>query len=1044
MTTIASINSMILASAGTGKTFELSNRYIRLLLDGAHPRSILATTFTRKAAGEILDRIVTRLAVAASHPTRARETALELETPETTQQQFGEILKSLVRNLNNLQVETLDAFFFRIAQAFSLDIGMPPGWQIADPAEINGLSDRAIRSSLTRRATVNIVHDLAKGEAKRGISYMVRETVRDLYEIFRESHDSNRLDAWSRLQEMPLLSDHEIDRRVAQIRNLDFEATDTFKNKLTLDLEKIDDRNWKRLLQAGLFSKVAEGATTFSRKPIPPELLVLMQPIARHAVALNINMLVKQTRGAFEFLKTYHREFDALKTGEGVLEFDDVAYLASLLFTHYPFGRLTWRLDQNIDHLLLDEFQDTSIQQWQVLRPLARRVCQPGDKRSFFCVGDVKQAIYGWRGGVAEIFDEVRDEFRDELNDIESRSKSYRSSPAIIEVVNQIFGNLGKSKALGDQQPMFQSWLDRFEKHETVRSRLAGTVTFETTVQEWRHYAEVAQRIKQIASDFPNRTIGVLTRTNKDVAELIFELGMAGVHASEEGGNPLTDSAGVNLLLSALRLLDHPDDPVARFHVLHSPLADRFGLTPDNFQDDNHPIRRLTQTMRHQLLADGYGDLLGQWAMVLEPSCTAREWFRVGQLIEKGYSISTADHLRTADLVKWVESEKVADPSTAQVNVMTIHKSKGLEFDIVFLPDLSFNRGQEPKYIVGRESPTKPIDLICRYMDEMNRGWLPDEFQVAFDEQREREIHEFLCTIYVAVTRAKHALHMIARPKSHAGTKSAEGLIMFALDIDHHPKKNPRPGINLLESSHGKWQPDPEQKQLDPIEPVETPNLGPVKFAASTTHRNLPWESPSSREGGNMVRLGRLLQLEDNRDARLAGSLIHCCFEQVHWLEDGVPEIDLLKQKLQRIDGADSKQIRTAISGFRKMLKQPNTSNLLRREQFGTDLFNSYDEYRVENERPFTVRVGDGILNGYIDRLVLLVRSGEIVGADVVDFKTDQITPGDHEALRNRVDVYRPQLQSYRDAVAAIYSLKPEDVSARLMFVAIDQQVPIH
>lgn len=193
-----------------------------------------------------------------------------------------------------------------------------------------------------------------------------------------------------------------------------------------------------------------------------------------------------------------------------------------------------------------------------------------------------------------------------------------------------------------------------------------------------------------------------------------------------------------------------------------------------------------------------------------------------------------------------------------------------------------------------------------------------------------------------------------------------------------------------------------------------------------------------------MVRLGRLLQLEDNRDARLAGSLIHCCFEQVHWLEDGVPEIDLLKQKLQRIDGADSKQIRTAISGFRKMLKQPNTSNLLRREQFGTDLFNSYDEYRVENERPFTVRVGDGILNGYIDRLVLLVRSGEIVGADVVDFKTDQITPGDHEALRNRVDVYRPQLQSYRDAVAAIYSLKPEDVSARLMFVAIDQQVPIH
>ncbi len=232
MSAIAAVNSMILASAGTGKTFALSNRYIRLLLDGAHPRSILATTFTRKAAGEILDRIVLRLAQAAASPTIAAVTAKELEATDTTQEQFGETLRSLIQNLNNLQVETLDAFFFKIAQAFSLDMGMTPGWQIADNTQVSALTNRAIRSSLTRRATVSIVHDLAKGEAKRGISFMIRDTVSDLYSIFRESYDTQRTDAWSKLQEMPLLADAEIERLHQQLRHFQIPGTAAFQKKI--------------------------------------------------------------------------------------------------------------------------------------------------------------------------------------------------------------------------------------------------------------------------------------------------------------------------------------------------------------------------------------------------------------------------------------------------------------------------------------------------------------------------------------------------------------------------------------------------------------------------------------------------------------------------------------------------------------------------------------------------------------------------------------------------------------------------------------------
>ncbi|MGI9517105.1 MAG: UvrD-helicase domain-containing protein, partial [Pirellulaceae bacterium] len=978
-------------------------------------------------------------------PKVATRTALELNRPDTTAHRFAELLTDLVHHLNTLQVETLDAFFARIARSFSLDIGMPPDWQIAEESEVNSLRNRAIRRSLTRRATINIVHDLAKGEAKRGISYLVRQTVGDLYDIYRETVDEQRGDAWNQLNKMPLLEEAEIDFLIAEVSSLDIDGTAAFHRTLTEDLERAAKRDWHNFRKKGISGSVAKNNTSFRRRELPPELLGPLRKLTRHAVALNINLLVDQTRGAHQFLKTYHREFWQLKADNSVLEFDDVAWLAWRLFSGQPWGKLAWRLDQNIDHLLLDEFQDTSIRQWQVLKPLAKRVCSHAPNRSFLCVGDIKQAIYGWRGGVAEIFDEVRGELQDNLDDVASQNVSYRSSAIVIEAVNNIFLNMQRHGKLEDQKPAFQSWWDKFEPHTTAKNELPGFVTFENTSRDDLHSSESALRIKQLAEQHPGHSVGVLCRTNDAVAEMIFELGLLGVAASEEGGNPLTDSAAVNILLAALRLIDHPGDTLSRFHLLHTPLADVFEITSDNVVEAGHPCRRVSQNMRLRLLDAGYGELLSNWARLLEPICTAREWFRAGQLIEKGYRISAADHLRTADFIASVEHERVGDPSAAQINVMTIHRAKGMEFDIVVLPELDFDRGQPPSYIVGRDSPTKPIKLICRYMEETQQEWLPDEFQAAFVKNEEGQIHELLSTIYVAVTRAKFALHMIAGPKMHKDRKSASGLIMAALDIDYHKDKE-SPGRILWASGQEDWQSRiPGDGRTQPVTARKNGRapLGPIQLAPVSTHRNLPWESPSSREGGDYVTLGRLLQLEDNRDARLAGSLVHACFEQIKWLDESVPPDDELRDYLADVDQAGPVRIKQAISEFRKVLRRPHTSALLNRNHYQNDLFQSFEEFEVQNERPFAVRMGGGVVSGYIDRLVLLKRDGKIVAADVIDFKTDALPAGDHEALQKRVEIYRPQILSYRDAVAAIYKLSSDNVSASLLFVASDKHVTI-
>ncbi len=1039
-------NEMILASAGTGKTFALSSRYLCLLVDGVNPASILATTFTRKAAGEILDRIIQRLANAALDEKKATVLAGELQRSGCTSAIFAELLSSLTAQLNNLQVQTLDAFFAQLARSFSLDLGLPPDWEIADENEMQRLQDYAIRISLAERNTIAIIHDLAKGEARRGITPMIRAMIADLYSIYRETVDSKRLAAWEVLTERPMLSDTEVVDLEIRLQSTAVYAEGQMVKAMQQELAAVAARDWPLLISKGLALKISEQNYTYYGKPIPDEIVEAIRPFVDHSIAIQINMLVRQTAGARRMLTIFHRQFDRLKLDEATLRFDDVNYLASQLLRDYTAGQFAFRLDKQIDHLLLDEFQDTSIEQWQVLRPVAKRACSQGPHRSFFCVGDVKQAIYGWRGGVAEIFDDVISEFGDSLDKLSHLNKSWRSSPVVIEMVNETFTNIPSLSQLDDRRSAYQSWCNKFEPHETEHSGRPGFATLETSDAD-RHLTYAAERIKTLSELHSGKSIGVLARTNKQIAELIFELGLLGVRASEEGGNPLTDSAAVNLVLSGLRLVDHPDDSAARFHVLHSPLHTIFGLTNDNWQLPEAPCRNAAQQTRCQLLDQGYGSVLGEWAQILNPFCTPREWFRLNQLVDRGFRVSAADHMRTADLIKFIETTRVPDPSASQVRVMTVHKSKGLEFDIVVLPFMGFLAGRAPAYVVGRDTPTGPVQVVCHYMDSVKREWMPKQIRSAFERDAESRTHEMLSVMYVSMTRARYALHIIADHKSSAIHKSAIGLVMGALKLNYESKKSDA-GQILWSRGEPDWSNRLESK---PVAVVPKGKMtagellvsGPVPFAIGKSKRPLSWESPSSLEAGEQVQLGRLLQLENNRDARIAGSLLHACFDQVSWLDDGIINETELQTRLWRVIGCNADNIQIAIDEFTALIKQPVLKKVLSRAAYSIQASSDSFELDVVTERRFAVRIDDRILNGSIDRLVTMSKNGTVQTADIVDFKTDSFDGDAAWAIRQRTEIYRPQLNAYRDAVSRIYRLPLDKVTARLMYVAIDQQVSI-
>src|SRR5262249_5528955 len=153
-----------------------------------------------------------------------------------------------------------------------------------------------------------------------------------------------------------------------------------------------------------------------------------------------------QTRATREFLDRFHDELWALKQSSGGLRFNEVtqALVDGLRGRALRPESLAFGLDGGIEHLLLDEFQDTSLTQWQALEPVARRITKDSAKTpcSFVCVGDVKQAIYGWRGGLSQILETLPNS----LGGLKSvrLAKSWRSAQPVIDTVNEVFGKLGQ------------------------------------------------------------------------------------------------------------------------------------------------------------------------------------------------------------------------------------------------------------------------------------------------------------------------------------------------------------------------------------------------------------------------------------------------------------------------------------------------------------------------------------------------------------------------------------------------------------------------
>ncbi|HSG47174.1 MAG TPA: PD-(D/E)XK nuclease family protein, partial [Longimicrobiales bacterium] len=357
------------------------------------------------------------------------------------------------------------------------------------------------------------------------------------------------------------------------------------------------------------------------------------------------------------------------------------------------------------------------------------------------------------------------------------------------------------------------------------------------------------------------------------------------------------------------------------------------------------------------------------------------------------------------------------------------------------------------------------------------------ELAGASRQQRAGQVRDALSGLYVAMTRARHALHMIipAEPDKPAGGATPARLLRDALCNRIDPASATETGDVIHETGSADWMSaaPPPRERVSAAAPGGPPTgvSAPIHLRDAPRRRMLPRRRPSDHEprhereraaedpspvdvrpepaaAGSAVDLDRLLGLEgwdrEGIPATVRGSVVHAWMEAVEWLEDGLPD-EALRRRLARREAPElsETQLSTLLGDtwewLQDRLSAPAMREALTLEGAARSVAEAHlaAELVVERELPFYRREGDALVEGIIDRLVLVREEGRVVAAHVLDYKTDAVAPTDEVRLRERTELYAPQLLAYRAAVAASYRIPPEAVRLTLLFLEAGKAVAV-
>ncbi|MCP4757999.1 MAG: UvrD-helicase domain-containing protein [Planctomycetes bacterium] len=1085
---------LIEANAGCGKTYSLANRVIGWMV--AHLRAvgdagatgILAATFTRKAAGEIQERILSHLAEGAADPALLEgfQDSIGVDPPARCEE-LQQVLEEFVRVLDRLQISTLDGIFHRLAKAFPDDVGLPEGWTIADRPALERLQREAIDAWLSRcdDDELQALAMEAEGEILKGsphgsmIGTLWGTAGGGLLSLWRASqHFDGSAPAWDWLESCsdddisPTAAWQTSEALAAAINalgradlppNKDGSEPKVWVNARDRVVSQALESNWRDVLEDTLVVAVVNGAK-FSSKNAPSDFEAALQPIVSHARADLMRRARLRVRVWSNLLRTLDDQYRRHQRSTGQYDYADITdqLVQADLLSEVGGDVLAWRLDSTIRDLALDEFQDTSVPQWKVIEPVIEEIFAGEGAhetpRHLLVVADPKQSIYAWRGGTPDVLRSVKQAGGEQLETGEL-ARSYRSAPEIMAFVNEAFGTIDTNAALdgaADKHPavpdevMQRAGLPKVNPggpvaevrsgwhcpaHASARTELAGDVAaWLSPKDDDAHLEYVADIIEDRAA--VGAGVGVLCPTNGQVADLSHELRMRGVAVSEEGAGGAASIPAVAAMLDVLRFASHPGDRAAAFRVSHSPLGPMIGLHPLETiakKERDATLERISLGIRSRIAKEGLSETLATLVRQSGDSCDARGQFSLRLVADRAAEWEEGGPRDTMDFVRTIEQTGFGAPSDAAVRIMTQHKAKGLEFDEVVLPwlDRPMAKARQMPCFPFSGDPLEPPLAMAPEVSQKQRVHAPvlEAFQ---NQSWAAGLADSLSLLYVSITRPRTGLHLVFRPSDKDPQEQLTSATFLRAAIDDLNRNfskavdeiDTRPKEPFWTRSGGAFQTSGGGEASQAAESVSL-----VRIRVSDVPTVL---APSSHEQtGSIADRWPLLPGRARRD----GVILHELFRLVRWLDDGPVDdaaieraFDEAALQLGRPVGSD---LRAALqTRFMESLGGP-VGAALRREMHAA--------WKVETleaipEHPILVQTETGVIRGRIDRLVLgKDSSGAVVRAAILDFKTGHAeTEAELQAAR---EWYQPQLDRYAEGVAAIYGLPLESIDTGLLFV---------
>jgi ATP-dependent helicase/nuclease subunit A len=1036
----------ILASAGSGKTYQLSSRYIALLAADVDPGTILATTFTRAAAGEIRDRVIERLAKATLDATEAGRLGLPAG-------RAAELLARAVASLDRLRIQTIDSFFTGVVRGFPTEFGVPPDAVPLDEAGKASLDETALVALLdslgspaAEERVLGTLASIRRGRSGSQLSRTVRSSVRETLEVAREGNPAAW--EWTSPRVDPAAFRAALERlpAVAAEAGVHQAAVGKEVSGLLAAGGLPDFETARKSLQRGLASPIRNGQVSYARKEIPRELADAYRPVIAALEAVVLDGYARQTVGLRDLALAFAEVRDALKRSSGLVEFDDLVRAVVRGAADVRLASIFFRLDGRVRHLLLDEFQDTSGLQWKALRPIIDEIVagDPGE-RSLFVVGDLKQSVYGWRGGNPEILATLPERLGlspGEAFEDRTMAGSRRSAPDVLEGVNALFGWIaGRAGGFGERSAAVRRWCGQFAPHVAegdaadrpgvVHLRAAEAVEGADSAAAERSsvLATTVRLAKELREAHPGRSLAIIARTNAFVAELVNRLHQEGLAASAFGSGALQDAAAVNAVLDCLVLADHPDHTVACFNVANSPLGAAVRLDPGAHRER---VRRRawSREERERLGREGLAGRIRSLAALARPHADLRESLRLDQLVDRAARLEAElanlppddPRRRPAAAAAALRGASVEDVAGDAIEVMTVHQAKGLDFDLTITSELDRELKLREPLAVVRPDPCEPPQAVVRWPEQET---CPDAFRPACRETVDRLVQESLSVLYVSLTRAKLGLFAVVAAPAEGPPDLAEGPIRYGAILREAwaPDLAAGEGRDVFGSLSAIGT---GTREARPPVPPETPR-GPIRFGPAKGLRAIrarPASAHADTDDG---------PLRFDRAAADRGTALHAAFELVRWSDDPAPsDGDVAAAIRAGLPRAEPAWIAERIGEFRRALSSPVVRGALARPD---------GPATVLCEHPFLRRREDGIQSGLIDRLVLLGDPAMPHAAEIVDFKSDAVAVADAEAhARER---HRGQLLSYRTAVAERFRIAPDDIRLTVLLVTPEGGEPL-